>query len=95
MYNGEMQEFRTIVSGRVQMVMFRDFTCRKARKMGVHGFVRNLPDGTVEVIAQGTKENLEKLLEYLHKGSMLSHVENVTAEWRTPQKIFDSFELVY
>lgn len=77
------------------MVMFRDFTCRKARKVGVKGSVRNLPDGTVEVIAQGTKENLEKLIVYLHKGSMLSKVENVTIEWRTPQKTFDSFELIY
>lgn len=90
-----MEEFRAIVSGRVQMVMFRDFATRKARKVGVTGYVRNLEDGTVEVIAQGTKENLEKLIEYLHKGSILSKVENVTIEWRTPQKIFDSFELGY
>ena len=76
------------------MVMFRDFACRKARKVGAMGFVRNLPDGTVEAIAQGSKENLEKLIEYLHKGSMLSHVEHVAVEWRMPQKTFDSFELV-
>ncbi len=75
--------------------MFRDFTTRKARKVGVKGFVRNLPDGTVEVVAQGNRGNLEKLIEYLHKGSILSNVENVTIEWRTPQKTFDSFELVY
>lgn len=90
-----MEEFRAIVSGRVQMVMFRDFTCRKARKVGVTGSVCNLPDGTVEVIAQGEKENLEQLIGYLHKGSLLSHVEHVTIEWRTPQKDFDSFELLY
>ena len=71
-YSELMHEFRAIVSGRVQMVMFRDFACRKARKIGVTGFVRNLPDGTVEVIAQGAKNNLEKLIVYLHKGSMLS-----------------------
>ena len=90
-----MEEFRAIVSGRVQMVMFRDFTCRKARKVGVTGFVRNVPDGTVEAVAQGRKDNLEKLLEYLHKGSMLSHVENVSVEWRTPRKTFDVFEIAY
>ena len=90
-----MHEFRAIISGRVQMVMFRDFTCRKARKVGVAGFVRNLPDGAVEVVAQGTKENLEKLITYLHKGSVFSKVENVAIEWRTPQKTFDSFDLIY
>ncbi len=89
-----MDEFRAIVSGRVQMVMFRDFTTRKARKVGAKGYVQNLKDGTVEVIAQGTKEQLERLIVYLHKGSILSKVENVTIQWRTPQKTFDSFTLV-
>ena len=90
-----MEEFRAIVSGRVQMVMFRDFVTRKAWKVGVKGLVRNLEDGTVEVVAQGEKENLEQLIAYLHEGSMLSHVESVSVEWSIPQKIFDSFELVY
>jgi acylphosphatase len=90
-----MEEFRAIVSGRVQMVMFRDFTCRKARKVGVKGEVRNLEDGTVEVVAQGEKAALERLIEYLHKGSVLSSVEKVAVEWRAPSKNFDSFELIY
>ncbi len=89
-----MEEFHAIVSGRVQMVMFRDFTTRKAKKVGVKGWVQNLPNGTVEVVAQGNKEALEKLIAYLHKGSILSRVENVAVAWRTPQKTFDSFTLV-
>ena len=89
-----MNEFRAIVSGRVQMVMYRDFATRKARHVGVKGFVQNLADGTVEVVAQGNKESLEKYIAYLRKGSILSHVANVTIEWRTPQTTFDSFTLV-
>lgn len=89
-----MEEFRAIISGRVQMVMFRDFSTRKARKVGVRGFVQNLPDGTVEVVAQGERAALEKLIAYLHKGSILSRVENVAVEWRTPQQNFDAFTLV-
>lgn len=76
------------------MVMFRDFVTRKARKVGVKGFVQNLADGTVEVVAQGEKAALERLIEYLHKGPILSHVEKVNVEWRTPQQNFDSFTLV-
>lgn len=76
------------------MVMFRDFATRKARKVGVKGFVQNLADGTVEVIAQGERAALERLIAYLHKGSILSSVEDVRVEWRTPQKNFDSFTLV-
>jgi acylphosphatase len=89
-----MEEFHAIVRGRVQMVMFRDFATRKARKVGVNGFVQNLPNGTVEVIAQGERIALERLIEYLHKGSILSRVDDVRIEWRTPQKNFDSFTLV-
>jgi len=89
-----MEEFRAIIQGRVQMVMFRDFTTRKARKVGVKGFVQNLADGTVEVVAQGERSALEKLIAYLHKGSILSRVENVAVEWRTPQQNFDAFTLV-
>ena len=90
-----MNEFHAIVSGRVQMVMFRDFTCRKARKLGAVGFVHNLKNGTVEVLAQGSKENLSRLIEYLHKGSLLANVKEVNVEWREPGKIFDSFDIVY
>lgn len=89
-----MHELHAIVSGRVQMVMFRDFATRKARKVGAKGFVRNLADGTVEVVAQGEKVALERLIEYLHKGSILSHVKDVRVEWRTPQQNFDAFTLV-
>lgn len=89
-----MQELHAIVSGRVQMVMYRDFATRKARKLGLTGLVRNLRDGTVEVIAQGEKESLERYVAYLNRGSVLSRVANVAIEWRPPQKVFDSFELV-
>jgi len=88
-----MEEFHAIVSGRVQMVMFRDFTCRKARKLGVVGFVHNLKDGTVEVLAQGSKQSLLGLIEYLHKGSLLSNVKDVNVAWREPSKSFDSFSI--
>ncbi|MEK7613392.1 MAG: acylphosphatase [Patescibacteria group bacterium] len=71
----------TIISGRVQMVMFRDFTQRKARELGLVGEVENLPDGTVRVYAEGEKEKLEKLVEHLNKGPLLAHVENVAVSF--------------
>lgn len=77
------------------MVMFRDFTQRHARRFGVVGTVHNLPDGTVEVIAQGSEESLKKLAADLHKGSILSRVDAVKIEWREPRTVFDSFEIVY
>jgi acylphosphatase len=90
-----MFELHAIVHGRVQLVMYRDFLQRKARALGIKGFVQNRPDGTVEVVAQGDKENLEKLLEALQRGSLLSRVDWVKKEWRAPPEIFRSFNIVY
>lgn len=90
-----MIELRAIVHGRVQLVMFRDFAQRTARKLGIKGFVQNRSDGTVEVVAQGEKSAVEKLLESLHHGSLLSRVDLVERECRTPEKKFDDFNIVY
>jgi acylphosphatase len=75
--------------------MFRDFTQRRARRLGITGSVQNLPDGTVEVIAQGERGALEKLLHALHKGPLLSRVESVESAWRMPTKTFNDFRIVY
>ncbi len=90
-----MKEIKAIVSGKVQMVMFRDFVQRHARILGLRGTVENLDDGTVEVIAQGSEAKLEKLLEHLHKGPFLARVVRVETEWREPSSKFDSFSIIY
>lgn len=90
-----MQEFHAIIRGRVQLVMFRDFTQRKASGLGLSGTVRNLTDGTVEVIAQGQRAPLEGLIAKLHKGSILSRVDAVVVEWREPTATFEKFRIVY
>lgn len=90
-----MEEFRAIVRGRVQLVMFRDFTQRKGSGLGLSGTVRNLSDGTVEVVAQGERAALERLIAKLHKGSLLSRVDAVEVAWREPAERFDRFRIVY
>lgn len=90
-----MVELRAIVCGRVQFVMFRDFTQRTARSLGIRGFVRNRPDGTVEVVAQGEKDALEKLLEELYRGSLLSRVDRVESQWSELARTFDDFNIVH
>jgi len=88
-------EIHCIVSGRVQMVMFRDFVQRKARGLRLTGAVRNLPDGAVDVVAQGSKESLEALVAKLHKGPLLARVDDVSVEWREPSKSFDGFQIIF
>ncbi len=84
-----------IVSGRVQMVMYRDFTQRKASALKLMGQVRNLKDGTVEIVAEGPRIALEKLLKKLEKGSLLSSVETISSDWRPPTGEFSKFKIAH
>jgi acylphosphatase len=96
-----MESIYCRIYGRVQLVMFRDFTTRKARKLSLVGYVRNLADGSVEAYAEGTKEHLEQWIAYLHRGPLLARVERVEVAWGKArpsdmtQKSFDSFEIVF
>lgn len=90
-----MQEIRAKVYGRVQMVMFRDFVQRKASGLRLVGQVQNLPDGSVAVVAQGERAVLEKLVERLHEGSVLSKVEKVEVVWGQPTQEFRNFSIRY
>ena len=90
-----MEEFRAIVSGRVQMVMMRDFTRRCARALGLTGYVKNLSDGTMEVVAQGERPALAQLIEKLRAGPTFSRVEKVDIEWRESQSRYKSFTIEY
>jgi len=81
-----MPQFRALVSGRVQGVCFRAETVSAARRLGLRGFARNLPDGRVEVVAEGPDPALEELRRYLHHGPSLARVDRVEidADDRTP-----------
>lgn len=77
------------------MVMYRDFTKRNARSLKVVGEVKNLPNGTVSVVAEGPKDKLEALILRMKKGSLLAHVENVSVAWQEPSGQFQSFSIRY
>lgn len=66
-----------IVHGRVQGVWFRDFTMRRARALGVRGWVRNLPDGTVESVGEADEPTLERWLAALREGPELARVDRL------------------
>lgn len=89
------ERLEAIVRGRVQLVMYRDFAQRKASGLKLVGTVRNLPDGTVEVVAEGPREKLETYLTKLRQGSLLSHVERVDALWKQATGEFSQFRIRY
>lgn len=72
-----MKTARHLVSGKVQGVGFRRFVQRQAEALGVNGWTRNLIDDRVEVMAQGTPEQLQKLFEKVKQGPAFSIVERV------------------
>lgn len=81
---------RYLISGRVQGVWFRASTQEEAKKLGVTGLARNLPDGSVEVIACGTEEQLSQLYQWLQKGPPLAEVKEVKSE-EVALKDYDRF----
>jgi len=81
------------VYGLVQGVGFRYYTLRQAQILGVTGYVRNRWDGTVEVVAEGQRETVDKLLSWLRRGPPSARVEKVEAQWETPQGEFRGFEV--
>lgn len=83
------------IFGQVQGVNFRYYTTLQARKLGLAGFVRNLPDGKVEVMAEGEQEILQRFLEWCQLGPVGAQVEKVEAFWAKTKGQFDKFEIRY
>lgn len=68
-----------LVQGRVQGVGFRQFTCRAAVQLGLTGWVRNLPDGRVEIVAEGEDLPLTSFMALIRQGPPLSRVDAISA----------------
>lgn len=79
------------VSGRVQGVFFRSEIACQARKLGVNGWVRNLPNGTVEAVFEGEQENIARLVDACATGPPAAVVENVNVVWEEYTDEFRSF----
>ena len=86
---------RLIVEGRVQGVWFRDSTRRKALELGIHGWVKNRIDRSVEVLAEGPEEGVLKLIEYCHHGPPYADVRSVKETREEYKGEFDTFDIVF
>lgn len=90
-----MIELYCIVSGKVQGVRFRSYLEESATKLGLCGYVRNLPNGTVEVCVQGGQDTLNEFIEYINEGSLQAKVEGVDAVWRNPRTTYYEFSVLH
>lgn len=82
-----------IVSGVVQGVGFRYYVFREATRLGINGWTRNRPDGSVEIQAEGDRGLLDELFRQIQIGPSHAHVANVEFEPYEPTGEFDSFEI--
>ncbi len=87
-----MKSLHLILSGKVQGVFFRHNTKKKADELGLKGYAKNLPDGTVEVVAQGSQENLEELIAFIRKGPGIAQVTGIKSTHKQPEN-FGSFDI--
>ena len=90
-----MKCIHIVVSGKVQGVFFRAHTRDKAQELGLKGYVKNLPDGGVEVVAQGQEDKLNELIEFCKKGPESAEVTDVKIEEISSEEEFDDFEVRY
>jgi acylphosphatase len=84
-----------IIEGRVQMVFFRYSTCQEADRLGVKGWVKNRREGSVEVVAEGSKEAVEELTRWCYSGPSGAHVTNVNMTEEPYTGEFSAFEVMY
>lgn len=89
------QSLKIQVSGRVQGVLFRDFTRRQARSLGLVGFVMNKNDGSVEIVVKGEEEKINHLIKKVKIGSVFSKVTNVVVEPYISNEEFKNFDIRY
>jgi acylphosphatase len=76
---------RVRVRGGVQGVFFRAETRNRARSLGVAGWVRNLPDGTVEAVFEGERERVQSMVDWCGRGPAGAQVHGVEVSWEEPE----------
>jgi acylphosphatase len=83
------------IYGEVHGVSFRYYTQQKARSLNLIGWVRNEPDGTVKIMAEGEEKNLKKLVDWCYNGVRFAKVDKVEVKWEEASGEFKEFEIKY
>ncbi len=88
-----VSRLHTVVHGRVQGVHFRAFTAQQAISLNLTGWVRNLPDGSVEAVFEGSHSDLERMLDILRSGPPSAHVTTIDRDWGQASGEFSAFRV--
>ncbi|MCK5676088.1 MAG: acylphosphatase [Verrucomicrobia bacterium] len=90
-----MKQMQVLFSGRVQGVGFRYTVCRMAQSFGVTGFVRNLMDGDVEVLTEGSEQELIDFLSEIRDSHLGRHIRRERLHWAAATGAYDKFRVTY
>jgi len=90
-----MRRVHIIIHGQVQGVNFRQHTMKRAQELGLHGYVRNLPNNGVEVTAEGKHEKVEELIAFCRRGPPSAMVTEAIVEEEKPRRDMQTFEVRY
>jgi len=83
------------IYGRVQMVLYRDSARRKAKKLGLTGWVMNESDGTVKLVAEGEERGLKQLVDWCYNGPILAKINKIDIDWQEATGQFKEFKIKY
>lgn len=89
------KQLHVILRGRVQGVFFRSQAKERAKDLGLHGWIRNNPDGTVEAVFEGDEIILERILTWCRKGPELAEVAQVQAQYISSRNEYKEFKILY
>ncbi len=91
----ESVQIRLNIRGRVQGVFYRVSARQEALRLGLTGWIRNCPDGTVELLAQGPRALCDELLRYCHEGPPGASVDEIDVSWGEPSAEYVGFDVRY
>ncbi len=90
-----MNSYKIIVNGRVQGVFFRDYTSRVAHKFGIKGYVKNLYNGNVEIVAKADEQSMEQFLEKVKIGPPAARVKSIDIQELNESIEYETFKITY
>lgn len=85
------EQVHLVIRGKVQGVFYRVSAAETARALGLCGWVRNLPDGSVEAVAQGPKQALDTFIEWCRSGPPAARVDEIDTRWDVTVELFSAF----
>jgi len=94
MPNIELASLHLLIKGRVQGVGFRHYVHQCIGVLSIHGWVRNLDDGRVEILAEGSRKDLESFLIEVEKGPSLSQITNIIRTWEKGSGKYKGFQIL-